>query len=67
MIIIALIGFEKAIISVPKVSGEGVDQLVIDKTGGGTIEASISGISQTKQQYTLQTYLSTFQLKVLAS
>lgn len=45
MIIIALIGFEKAIISVPKVSGEGVDQLVIDKTGGGTIEASISGIS----------------------
>lgn len=45
MIIIALIGFEKAIISVPKVSGKGVDQLVIDKTGGGTIEASISGIS----------------------
>jgi phi13 family phage major tail protein len=45
VIIIALIGFEKAIISVPKVSGEGVDQLVIDKTGGGTIEASISGIS----------------------
>lgn len=45
MIIIALVGFEKAIISVPKVSGEGVDQLVIDKTGGGTIEASISGIS----------------------
>lgn len=45
MIIIALIGFEKAIISVPKVSGDGVDQLVIDKTGGGTIEASISGIS----------------------
>lgn len=41
----ALIGFESAIISVPKVSGEGVDQLVIDKTGGGTIEASISGIS----------------------
>lgn len=41
----ALVGFEKAIISVPKVSGEGVDQLVIDKTGGGTIEASISGIS----------------------
>ena len=45
MIIIALVGFEKAIISVPKVSGDGVDQLVIDKTGGGTIEASISGIS----------------------
>ena len=41
----ALVGFEQAIISVPKVSGEGVDQLVIDKTGGGTIEASISGIS----------------------
>lgn len=41
----ALVGFEKAIISVPKVSGEGVDQLVIDKTGGGTIEANISGIS----------------------
>lgn len=45
MIIIALIGFEKAIISVPKSSGVGVDQLVIDKTGGGTIEASISGLS----------------------
>lgn len=45
MIIIALIGFEKAIISVPKVAGEGLDQLVIDKTGGGTIEASISGLS----------------------
>lgn len=45
MIIIALIGFEKAIISVPKSGGVGVDQLVIDKTGGGTIEASISGIS----------------------
>lgn len=45
MIIIALIGFEKAIISVPKAGGDGVDQLVIDKTGGGTIEASISGIS----------------------
>lgn len=41
----ALVGFEKAIISVPKVGGEGLDQLVIDKTGGGTIEASISGIS----------------------
>lgn len=39
MIIIALIGFEKAIISVPKVSGDGVDQLVIDKTGGGTFDA----------------------------
>lgn len=45
MIIIALVGFEKAIISVPKAAGGGVDQLVIDKTGGGTIEASISGIS----------------------
>lgn len=45
MIIIALIGFEKAIISVPKAAGAGVDQLVIDKTGGGTIEASISGLS----------------------
>lgn len=45
MIIIALIGFEKAIISVPKASGEGVEQLVIDKTGGGTIESSITGIS----------------------
>ena len=41
----ALVGFEKAIISVPKEGGVGVDQLVIDKTGGGTIEASISGIS----------------------
>ena len=41
----ALVGFEKAIISVPKVGGDGVDQLVIDKTGGGTIEARISGIS----------------------
>ena len=45
MIIIALIGFEKAIISVPKEGGVGVEQLVIDKSGGGTIEASISGIS----------------------
>ena len=45
MIIIALIGFEKAIISVPKSGGTGVDQLVIDKSGGGTIEASISGLS----------------------
>lgn len=45
MIIIALVGFEQAIISVPKADGTGVDQLVIDKTGGGTIEASISGIS----------------------
>lgn len=45
MIIIALVGFEKAIISVPNVNGDGLDQLVIDKTGGGTIEASISGIS----------------------
>ena len=45
MIIIALVGFEKAIISIPKTGGTGVDQFVIDKTGGGTIEASISGIS----------------------
>ena len=45
MIIIALIGFEKAIISVPNASGTGVETLVIDKTGGGTIEASISGLS----------------------
>lgn len=45
MIIIALIGFEKAIISVPNAGGTGVEQLVIDKTGGGTIEASISGLS----------------------
>lgn len=41
----ALIGFEKAIISVPKAGGTGVEKLVIDKTGGGTIEASISGLS----------------------
>ena len=41
----ALVGFEKAIISIPKTGGTGVDQYVIDKTGGGTIEASISGIS----------------------
>lgn len=41
----ATVGFEKAIISVPKTSGKGVDQIVIDKTGGGTIEASISGVS----------------------
>ena len=45
MIIIALIGFEKAIISVPNADGTGVEQLEIDKTGGGTIEASISGLS----------------------
>ena len=45
MIIIALIGFEKAIISVPDAAGTGVEQLEIDKTGGGTIEASISGLS----------------------
>ena len=44
MIIIATIGFEKAIISVKDAEGQ-VEQLVIDKTGGGTIEASISGIS----------------------
>lgn len=41
----ALVGFEQAIISVPNALGTGVEQLVIDKTGGGTIEASISGIS----------------------
>lgn len=41
----ATVGFEKAIISVPKKEGVGVDQYVIDKTGGGTIEASISGLS----------------------
>lgn len=41
----ATVGFEKAIISVPKSTGVGVDQYVIDKTGGGTIEASISGLS----------------------
>lgn len=44
MIIIALIGFEKAVISVKKEGGT-VEKLVIDKTGGGTIESSISGIS----------------------
>ena len=44
MIIIALIGFEKAIISV-KGAGNALEQLVIDKTGGGTIESSITGIS----------------------
>lgn len=38
----ALIGFEKAIITV---KGETEEQFVIDKTGGGTIEASISGLS----------------------
>nr|DAO55272.1 MAG TPA: tail tube protein [Caudoviricetes sp.] len=41
----ALVGFEQAIVLVPKAGGTGVEQLVIDKTGGGTIEASISGIS----------------------
>ncbi|QOI68831.1 major tail protein [Enterococcus phage 9184] len=41
----SLIGFEQAVISVKKADGAGVEQLVIDKTGGGTIEASISGIS----------------------
>lgn len=40
----ALIGFEKAIISV-KGAGAALEQLVIDKTGGGTIESSITGIS----------------------
>lgn len=41
----SLIGFEQAIVSVPNALGTGVEQLVIDKTGGGTIEANISGIS----------------------
>lgn len=41
----AIVGFKSAIISIPKASGTGVDKFVIDKTGGGTIEASISGIS----------------------
>lgn len=41
----ALVGFEKAIICVPKAEGTGVDQIVIDKIGGGTIEASVSGVS----------------------
>lgn len=40
----ALVGFEKAIISVKKEGGT-LEKLVIDKTGGGTIESSISGIS----------------------
>lgn len=38
----AVIGFEKAIITV---LGEETQQFTIDKTGGGTIEASISGLS----------------------
>lgn len=38
----ALVGFSKAIITV---KGETDTQYVIDKTGGGTIEANISGIS----------------------
>lgn len=38
----ALIGFEKAIITV---KGETPQSYTIDKTGGGTIEASISGLS----------------------
>lgn len=45
MVIIAVVGFKKAIISVPKTAGEGVDKYTIDKSGGGTIEASIQGIS----------------------
>lgn len=45
MVIIAVVGFKKAIISVPKVGGTGVDKYTIDKSGGGTIEASIQGIS----------------------
>lgn len=45
MVIIAVVGFKKAIISVPKAGGTGVDKYTIDKSGGGTIEASIQGIS----------------------
>lgn len=45
MVIIAVVGFKKAIISVPKKAGGGVDKYTIDKSGGGTIEASIQGIS----------------------
>lgn len=45
MVIIAVVGFKKAIISVPKAEGSGVDKYTIDKSGGGTIEASIQGIS----------------------
>lgn len=45
MVIIAVVGFKKAIISVPKTEGVGVDKYTIDKSGGGTIEASIQGIS----------------------
>ena len=44
MITIALVGFEKAVISVKDAEGQ-LEQLVIDKTGGGTIESSITGIS----------------------
>ncbi len=40
----ALIGFEEAIISVKNAEGE-IEQLTINKTGGGTIESSITGIS----------------------
>lgn len=41
----AVVGFKKAIICVPKTNSIGVDKFTIDKTGGGTIEASIKGIS----------------------
>lgn len=41
----AVVGFKKAIISVPNAEGSGVDKYTIDKSGGGTIEASIQGIS----------------------
>lgn len=44
MIIIALVGFQKAIISVRNAEGQ-IEKLTIDKTGGGTIESSITGIS----------------------
>lgn len=44
MIIIALVGFEKAIISVRNAEGQ-IEKLTIDKSGGGTIESSITGIS----------------------
>lgn len=40
----ALIGFQKAIISVRNAENE-IEKLTIDKTGGGAIESSITGIS----------------------
>jgi phi13 family phage major tail protein len=46
VVIIAVVGFKKAIISVRGgEDGKTIDKYTIDKTGGGTIEASISGIS----------------------